>query len=73
LTGIFTRFISDPLWPILAHLVFAGLTCFVVLAGVQRGLEKAVKIMMPLLFIIMIILIIVGISLPGSSEGLKLF
>lgn len=40
LTGIFTRFISDPLWPILAHLVFAGLTCFVVLAGVQRGLEK---------------------------------
>ena len=73
LTGIFTRFISDPLWPIIAHLVFAGLTCFVVLAGVQRGLEKAVKIMMPLLFIIMIILIIVGISLPGSSEGLKLF
>lgn len=73
LTGIFTRFISDPLWPILAHLTFAGLTCFVVLAGVQRGLEKAVKIMMPLLFIIMILLIIVGISLPGSSEGLKLF
>ncbi|WP_193017360.1 sodium-dependent transporter [Proteus sp. FME41] len=73
LTGIFTRFISDPLWPILAHLTFAALTCFVVLAGVQRGLEKAVKIMMPMLFIIMILLIIVGISLPGSSEGLKLF
>lgn len=73
LTGIFTRFISNPLWPILAHLTFAGLTCFVVLAGVQRGLEKAVKIMMPMLFIIMILLIIVGISLPGSSEGLKLF
>lgn len=73
LTGIFTHFISDPLWPILAHLAFAGLTCFVVLAGVQRGLEKAVKIMMPMLFIIMILLIIVGISLPGSSEGLKLF
>lgn len=31
------------------------------------------KVMMPLLFIIMIVLIIVGISLPGSSAGLKLF
>ena len=39
------------------------MTCFVVLAGVQRGLEKSVKVMMPLLFIIMIVLIIVGISL----------
>lgn len=73
LKDIFSHFISDPWWPIIAHLTFAGLTCFVVLSGVQKGLERSVKIMMPLLFIIMIILIIVGISLPGSSEGLKLF
>ncbi|MBS9424689.1 sodium-dependent transporter [Photorhabdus caribbeanensis] len=73
LTSIFTNFISNPWWPIIAHLVFSGLTCFVVLSGVQKGLEKSVKVMMPLLFLIMIVLIIVGIRLPGSSEGLKLF
>ncbi|OTA16828.1 transporter [Xenorhabdus vietnamensis] len=73
LTSIFTNFISNPWWPILAHLAFSGLTCFVVLSGVQKGLEKSVKVMMPLLFLIMIVLIIIGIRLPGSSEGLKLF
>ncbi|OKP03468.1 sodium-dependent transporter [Xenorhabdus eapokensis] len=73
LTSIFTNFISNPWWPIIAHLAFSGLTCFVVLSGVQKGLEKSVKIMMPMLFLIMILLIIVGIRLPGSSEGLKLF
>ncbi|WP_323840468.1 sodium-dependent transporter [Photorhabdus africana] len=73
LTSIFTNFISNLWWPIIAHLAFSGLTCFVVLSGVQKGLEKSVKVMMPLLFLIMIALIIVGIRLPGSSEGLKLF
>ncbi|MDC9623457.1 sodium-dependent transporter [Xenorhabdus sp. XENO-7] len=73
LTSIFTNFISNPWWPIITHLIFSGLTCFVVLSGVQKGLEKSVKVMMPLLFLIMIVLIIVGIRLPGSSEGLKLF
>ncbi|MEX0446416.1 sodium-dependent transporter [Xenorhabdus sp. SGI246] len=73
LTSIFTSFISNPWWPIIAHLAFSGLTCFVVLSGVQKGLEKSVKVMMPLLFLIMIMLIIVGIRLPGASEGLKLF
>ncbi|WP_258087302.1 sodium-dependent transporter [Xenorhabdus bovienii] len=73
LTSIFTNFISNPWWPIVAHLTFSGLTCFVVLSGVQKGLEKSVKIMMPLLFLIMLVLIVVGIRLPGSSEGLKLF
>ncbi len=73
LTAIFTNFISNPWWPIVTHLVFASLTCIVVLAGVQKGLEKAGKIMMPLLIVIMIVLIIIGIRLPGSSAGLKMF
>ncbi|MBD2811700.1 sodium-dependent transporter [Xenorhabdus sp. Vera] len=73
LTIIFNNFISNPWWPIIAHLVFASLTCIVVLAGVQKGLEKAGKIMMPLLIVIMVVLIIIGIRLPGSSAGLKMF
>ncbi|MDX7990084.1 sodium-dependent transporter [Xenorhabdus littoralis] len=73
LTTIFNNFISNPWWPIIAHLVFASLTCIVVLAGVQKGLEKAGKVMMPLLIVIMIVLIIIGIRLPGSSAGLKMF
>ncbi|TBL97787.1 sodium-dependent transporter [Hafnia alvei] len=73
LNSLFTDFISNPFLPVITHLLFAALTCYVVLGGVQRGVEKAVKIMMPLLFLIMLVLIVVGMTLPGSSAGLKLF
>ncbi|MTD39692.1 sodium-dependent transporter [Erwinia sp. CPCC 100877] len=70
---LFNNYISDPVWPVLTHLLFSGLTCFVVLGGVQRGLEKGTKIMMPLLFLIMLALIATGITLPGSAAGLHTF
>ncbi|NUU68917.1 sodium-dependent transporter [Enterobacteriaceae bacterium BIT-l23] len=70
---LFNDYISHPVWPVLTHLLFSGLTCFVVLGGVQSGLEKGSKIMMPLLFLIMLVLIVTGMSLPGASAGLHTF
>ena len=37
LTALFTGYVSDPLWPALTHLVFAGLTWWFVQGGLQQG------------------------------------
>jgi NSS family neurotransmitter:Na+ symporter len=39
--------------------------------GVEKGLEKASKFMMPLLFIFLIVIVIKSLTLGGSMEGLK--
>lgn len=47
------------------------LTAIVVILGVQNGIEKLNKFIMPALFIGFSLLAIVSISLPNSIEGLK--
>lgn len=58
--------------------VVAGFTlaCVVIVGlisarGLEKGIEKACKIMMPTLFIMLIILAIRSLTLPGASEGVK--
>ncbi|ACL70590.1 sodium-dependent transporter [Halothermothrix orenii] len=46
---------------------------FIISRGVQKGIEKASKIFMPLLFFLVILITIRGITLPGSIEGIKAF
>ncbi|MGY0144701.1 sodium-dependent transporter [Edwardsiella tarda] len=71
--ALFSHYISHPYWPVVTHLLFAALTAYVVLGGVQRGVEKAVKVMMPLLLLIMVALIVIALTLPGATAGLRLF
>ncbi len=51
--------------------VFLVLTLLVVVGGVQRGIERWAKILMPLLLVLMIVVIVRGLLLPGSGEGLR--
>lgn len=55
---IFGQTISNPLISISVHFLFMLITIIVVGKGVQNGIEKASKIMMPLLFILFTLLII---------------
>ena len=50
--------------------VFLFLTGFVVYRGVQNGIEKFSKVLMPLLLLILIALGIRSVTLPGAKEGL---
>ena len=50
---------------------FLVLTLLVVVGGVQRGIERWAKILMPLLLVLMVVIIIRGLLLPGSGEGLR--
>lgn len=69
--GIFNNFVSNPWTPLCWLLLFTFITHFVITRGVQSGIEKFSKIMMPTLFIITIMLTVCSLLLPGASEGIK--
>lgn len=69
--GAFEDFAADPVQAVLGHVLFLSTTAAVVLCGVEKGIERVGKILMPLLFILMLILIIRGLMLPGAMEGVK--
>lgn len=71
INAIFNNFISHPYKAVLWQVGFMFLTGAIIMGGVQKGIERYSKIMMPLLFIIIIALSINSLSLNGSSEGLK--
>lgn len=56
---------------VLWQAVFIFLTAFVVFKGVNKGIEKYSKVLMPLLVLILIVLAIRSVTLPGGSEGLS--
>ena len=55
---------------VLWQAIFILITGFVVFKGVQNGIEKYAKILMPLLLVILVILGIRSVTLPGAKEGL---
>lgn len=68
---IFNTFISHPYKAVLWQTGFMLLTGAIVMAGIQKGIERYTKIMMPLLFIIIIALSISACTLSGSRKGLE--
>jgi NSS family neurotransmitter:Na+ symporter len=71
LNSDFVNFTSSSYRPVIWQIVFMILTSVVVLAGVQKGIEKYTKILMPLLVIFIIIICVRSVTLPGANEGLK--
>ena len=67
----FVEFSSDPIKPVLWGLGFILLTHAVVVKGVRNGIEKASKILMPLLFLLLIVLVISSCTLPGAMKGVE--
>jgi NSS family neurotransmitter:Na+ symporter len=51
--------------------LFLVLTVLVVVGGVQRGIERWAKILMPLLLVTMLGVIVRGLLLPGAEAGLR--
>ena len=54
-------------------LIYLALTAVIVLFGVQKGIEKASKILMPLLIILSIAIVIYTFTIPGVVKGLKYY
>lgn len=69
----FAEFIATPEYVIpLGAFVFL-LTAFIVLAGVSGGIEKVTKVLMPMLFILLILVIIRSVTLPGAGKGIEYY
>ncbi|MBQ4162364.1 MAG: sodium-dependent transporter [Parabacteroides sp.] len=66
----FSNFSTSILRPIIWTVTFIVLTHVIIMSGVKSGIERASKLMMPLLFLILIILCIRSVTLPNASEGL---
>ena len=67
----FVEFSSNPIKPTLWTVAFVLITHCVVVKGVRNGIEKASKILMPLLFVLLIVLVISSCSLPGAFKGVE--
>lgn len=67
----FQEFSSNPWRPIVWLIVFMLGTHFIIVKGVEKGIEKSSKILMPALFVIILILVGCSVSLPGASKGIE--
>jgi len=54
-------------------LVFMATTAYVVSKGISGGIEKAAKLLMPTLIIMILGLVIYGTTLPNAMDGLKFY
>ncbi|MFB0516243.1 MAG: sodium-dependent transporter [Candidatus Neomarinimicrobiota bacterium] len=68
---MFDSFTTSPIRPVVWHLIFMGLCILIIAKGVKGGIERWSKILMPLLLAILLILVIRGITLKGSMEGIR--
>lgn len=71
IAGLFEGLLANPERLLVLHTIFMALTVIVVSMGVKSGLERAVKFMMPALFILLLIMVGYAISTPGFSQGLS--
>ena len=67
----FQSFSSNPWRPALWLTLFLLATHFIIVKGVEKGIEKSSKIMMPTLFIIILILVGCSVTLPGVGKGIE--
>ncbi len=66
----FGDFTGNP-WQVIAwQTVFMILTIWIVRGGVSKGLERAIQIFMPLLFVLLIVLLGYSVTSEGFDEGL---
>lgn len=68
--GYFGSFISSPFEPIIWNLIFLGCTLGIILKGVEGGVERASRVMMPLLLILAVIVAIYSMTRPGAGAGI---
>lgn len=67
----FNAFASDPVRPVVCMLLFMGINLAVILMGVQKGIERGSKIMMPMLLLFVVILVGCSLCLPNSGKGVE--
>ena len=71
--GYFSAFISNGVSAEVCFAVFAALTLTIIFAGVENGIERVSKFMMPVLVVLSVIIAVYSVTRPGALEGVKYF
>ncbi|MDR5659792.1 sodium-dependent transporter [Serpentinicella sp. ANB-PHB4] len=69
--AIWDTFTTTPSQTILFHFIAMIIAGLIIYRGVTKGIEKASKIMIPTLFILLVLAAIRAITLPGAAQGLE--
>ena len=67
----FSAFSSDPVKPIFWLVIILLVTYIIIQNGVRDGIERASKLLMPLLFFLLIIMVAASCMLPGAEKGIE--
>jgi len=71
--NVFAHFVANPVSSIGLHAAFMVLTMLILYGGVKAGIERWSKILMPMLFLILILLVVRSVTLDGGHIGLAFF
>lgn len=69
----FSTFASNKPQVLLWSLICLAITAVACLGGIKKGIERACKVMLPVLFVILIIISVRIFTLPGISEGIEFY
>ena len=72
-SGYFGNFVSKISQPIGWFMLYIGITAVVVWFGVEKGIERVSKVLMPVLVILSIVIACYAISMKGAMEGVKYY
>ena len=69
----FTGYIAQPAAPVIFFVIYVTVGMVAVLLGVEGGIEKASKFMMPVLVVMTIFISVFSLMQPGAMEGLRYY
>ncbi len=67
----FVRFSSDPVQPLFWLVLIMLVAYFVIIHGVRGGIERASKMMMPTLFVLLLVIVVASCLLPDAGKGVE--
>ena len=71
--GYFSEFISNGLSPEICFIIFAVMALAIIYAGVENGIERVSKFMMPILVVLSVVIAVYSVTRPGALAGVKYF
>ena len=67
----FAELSADPVKPVLWTVIILGMTYLIIEHGVRNGIERASKLMMPALFILLLVIVGASCMLPNAEKGIE--
>lgn len=72
-TEIFQNMSLSPQFQLFGLFIIIFLTALIVIGGIKNGIEKICKILMPILFVLLVILVLRSVTLQGALNGIKFY